>query len=393
MMRDQAPTVAESESQLDFTSALYLGFSHASASLPPWRQFSTGRPAALQPPPGSRNIKRELAELVGCEAAVLGPSTLHLFWDLFGRFVGQSVAVYLDSGVYPIVRWASERAAMRRVPVHVFPHHDVDGLERLVVRRSECRRRPVIVTDAVCTERGEVAPLRDYLSIARSHGGLLVFDDTQGLGILGYGPDRDAPYGRGGGGSWRWHGLEGDDIVSVASLAKGFGVPVAALCGTHSFVQRFERVSETRVHCSPPAVPTLLAANHAQRENRVRGDSQRFVLANLVRCFRTRLKEIDFKACGGLFPIQNIETLTGRAAVAGFRRLKQLGVQTVLRQLNGSQLPQIAFIITARHRHKDIDHAVAALARVTGEAGQQGDHSAYKLCRDRHPARHSQPGR
>jgi len=392
-MRDQVPAANESESQLDFTSALYLGFSHASASLPPWRRFSTGRPAAMQPPPGSGKIKRELAELVGCEAAVLGPSSLHLFWDLFGQLSGQSVAVYLDSGVYPIVHWASERAAVRRVPVHVFPHHDPDRLERLVVRRSGCRRRPVIVTDAVCTERGEVAPLRDYLSIARSHGGLLVFDDTQGLGILGYGPHRDAPYGRGGGGSWRWHGLEGSDVVSVASMAKGFGAPLAVLCGSHSFVQRFERASETRVHCSPPDVPTLLAANHALRENQARGDSQRFALASLVRRFRTRLKAIGLETCGGLFPIQNIETLTGRAAVASFRRLKQFGVQTVLRQLTRSQLPQIVFIITARHRREDIDLAVAALARVTGEAGQQGDHSAFKLCRDRHLARHSQPGR
>lgn len=156
--------------------------------------------------------------------------------------------------------------------------------------------------------------------------------------------------------------------MSVASLAKGFGVPVAALCGTHSLVQRFERASETLVHCSPPSVPTLLAANRALQENRVRGDSRRFALASLVRRFRTQLKKIGFEARGGLFPIQNIENLSGRAAVVHFRRLRQFGVQTILRQLNNSRHPQIAFVITARHRREDIDCAVAALARVTGGA-------------------------
>ena len=32
---------------LDFTSALYLGLQHPSRSLRPWRQFTTGAPAAL----------------------------------------------------------------------------------------------------------------------------------------------------------------------------------------------------------------------------------------------------------------------------------------------------------------------------------------------------------
>ena len=69
---------------LDFTSALYLGLRHPLGSSRPWAALSLGRPAALQPPPGAGALARELAALQGCEAATLLPSTLHLFWDLFG---------------------------------------------------------------------------------------------------------------------------------------------------------------------------------------------------------------------------------------------------------------------------------------------------------------------
>ncbi len=62
----------------------------------------------------------------------------------------------------------------------------------------------------------------------RRFGGLLVIDDTQALGILGRNPGQDAPYGRGGGGSLRRANIQGPDILVGASLAKGFGVPIAS---------------------------------------------------------------------------------------------------------------------------------------------------------------------
>src|SRR5215471_10144570 len=113
---------------LDFTSALYLGLSHASASLRPWNQLMTGAPAALVEPPRADAVAQRLAALQGSERGLLVPSTLHLFWDLFGALAGDEVAIYTDVGVYPVVRWGVERAAARGVPVRGFAHHDPESL-------------------------------------------------------------------------------------------------------------------------------------------------------------------------------------------------------------------------------------------------------------------------
>ena len=66
---------------IDFTSALYLGLHHPSWALRQWSQFTTGVPAALASPPDAQVVAKELAALQGCEWGLLGPSTLHLFWD------------------------------------------------------------------------------------------------------------------------------------------------------------------------------------------------------------------------------------------------------------------------------------------------------------------------
>ena len=54
---------------LDFTSALYLGLRHPSASLAPWSALSLGQPAALQEAPAATALAARLARLQGCDAA------------------------------------------------------------------------------------------------------------------------------------------------------------------------------------------------------------------------------------------------------------------------------------------------------------------------------------
>ncbi|HEY6400162.1 MAG TPA: aminotransferase class I/II-fold pyridoxal phosphate-dependent enzyme, partial [Blastocatellia bacterium] len=225
---------------LDFTSALYLGLDHSSAALRPWERLTTGAPAALVEPPGAAAIAQRVAALMGLERGLLAPSTLHLFWDLFSALAGPGVSIYADVGVYPIVRWGVERAAARGVPARGFAHHDPDALKRRLKLDSRRGWRPVIATDGFCPSCGGPAPVVEYLKLARDYGGILVIDDTQALGILGHSPDALAPYGKGGGGVLRWSDIAGPDLLVGSSLAKGFGAPVAALCGGRALIDHFK---------------------------------------------------------------------------------------------------------------------------------------------------------
>lgn len=346
---------------LDFTSALYLGFWHAHPSLPPWPRLTTGAPAALTDPPGAAEVAARLARLQGCETGVLGTSTLHVFWDVFGWLGRDDAAIYVDAGAYPIARWATLQAAVRGVPVRHFPHRDVAALRRLV--EAEPRRRPIVLADGVCICCGTSAPLRDYLAVIRPRGGLLVLDDTQALGVLGETPTRVDPYGCGGGGSLRYTGLQGPDVVVVASLAKALGVPIAGLAGSGEMVERFKAASQTRVHCSPPSVAHIHAARHALDLNEQAGDAARRRLAERIALLRHRLGAHGLRPSGGMFPVQSLPPLPTAAARETHARLLAAGVRTLVRG-GAADTGHVTFVLTARHRRDAIERAVATLATV-----------------------------
>lgn len=367
----------------DFTSALYLGMRHPSGALPPWDMLTLGQPAALREPPVSAAVAEQLARLQGCEAALMLPSTLHLFRDLFGvlRRLGGRIVILVDAGSYPIARWGTERAAVLGVPVARFGHHDPAALARQVAHWHRHGHRPVIVADGFCPACGRAAPVAAYAALARGHGGWLVLDDTQALGVLGTrdamhaeadaaangAPDAKAPLGRGGGGSLRWHGVQGPHLVVGASLAKAFGAPVAVLSGSAALVAQFRAHSDTQLHCSPPSVAVLQAARHALAVNAVRGDALRARLARLVARLRERLVRAGLVARGTAlpFPVQSFTAASGVALQALYRGLLAQGIRVLLTRVCRMARPRLTVLLTARHSEHDIDLAARAIAALT----------------------------
>lgn len=337
---------------------------HPSAALRPWAALSPGRPASLGVSAAARRVEKMLAALLLCEQAVLGPSTLHLFWDWFGGLHPQRDIIYADSELYPIARWGTERARSAGVAVRTFPHHDFRGLtEQLKSSHPGRTKRPVLVTDGLCPDCGRPAPLRQYMSLARRFGGLVVIDDTQALGILGASPLPRQPYGRGGGGIVPWSGLGfSPELIVIASLAKGFGVPTAVLAASSAQAARFRARSETRLHCSPPSVAVIHAAERALAVNRLQGERLRRRLVGLVRRFRKSVGALGCATSGGLSPIQNLLVPNGIHAAAVYRDLKRQRICTLLRGAPGGCGRMITFILKADHTREGIQRAISALA-------------------------------
>ncbi len=347
---------------LDFTSSLYLGMRHPRALLRPWSQFTMGKPPALAEDGATRTVAATLAKLQGCDRASLLPSTLHLFIDLFEVLRHKGISLYVDAAVYPIVRWGAERAAARGVPLREIAHYDVASTRRLVKKDAAMGVRPVIVADGFCPSCGRLAPLRQYLQCVIPNDGYVVLDDTQALGIWGETPSPRNPYGVGGGGSLRLHATRSQRVILGSSLAKGFGVPVAVLGGSTRLIRHFERLSETRVHSSPPSVATVHAAEQALLTNGESGDALRRHLAQLVRHFRRQIRRVGIRSIDSRFPVQTIVVNGQRDPVRLQRILRAAGVRAVL--LGGRDVPEpkVAFILNALHSTDDIDCATGILA-------------------------------
>ena len=347
----------------NFTSALYLGLRHSHRALRSWSQFTTGVPAAFAEPHNATDVAQAIAHLQGCEEGVLSTSSLHLFWDLFGILAKRPIHIFFDSGMYPIGRWGVERAACLGAAVSEFPHHDADALGLLLNLEMHPQSRPIIVTDGFCPDCGRAAPLTDYVRLVQEYRGRLIVDDTQSLGIFGQSAGPSAPYGSGGGGMLRWSRAFGPEVIAISSLAKGFGAPLAALTADEATAHHFKSVSETRVHCSPPSIAAIHAAEHALAVNRRHGDRLRLRLACLVSRFRSGANAAGFDVNGGLFPVQTIDPGSRAETIRIHKLLERSGIRTVLRRTSGNRV-RISFLFNARQTPAEIDHAIGALSAI-----------------------------
>lgn len=107
--------------------------------------------------------------------------------------------------------------------VVVVPDDDVDAVRRALKGRTE--KRAVMVTDAVCSVTGHVAPLAELHAAARDGGAALIVDEAHALGVVG----------NSGQGACAAAGLAGEpDIVQTVSLAKGLGSQGGAILGTEA---------------------------------------------------------------------------------------------------------------------------------------------------------------
>lgn len=358
------------------TSVLCLGFRHAPHTLQPWAQLTTGRPAALEPAPEAAAVAQNLAQLLRCDRALLAPSTLHPYWDLFDVLAKDHLAIHADAGNYPTARGGIERVAARGIRTTTFAAQDSVALEFLLHRDRLAGCRPVVVTDRICTETGRTAPLRDYLKLARERDGYLVIDDTQALGILGREPGRDSPYGPGGAGSPSWHGVEGPELIIGNSLANGSAAPLAILASNARLIAKFEKPSASRVHSSPPSLAVVSAVQQAVTINATRGDLRRARLAKLVQHFRDGLREIGLSTLGGLFPVQTLQVIPDIEPQRLYRWLLSFGVRAVLRSVQNMRGAVLSFVVTLLYTGSDIGRCVDALQQscmlIRHERGKPG---------------------
>ena len=348
---------------LDFASALYLDMRHDDPSPMDGRPLTLGRPAALEEPPGAARVGALLAGLQGCEKALLMTSTLHLFWDVFEMLSRTPSAMLVDGCAYPVSRWAMRLVSRRACPVSGFGHHDLALLKALTRSAEAHGRRPVLVTDGYCGACGRVPPIREYAALAEAVGGLLVVDDTQGLGVLGGSPGQSIPYGRGGGGALRWQGIAGPRIIVGASLAKAFGAPLAVVSGAEAFIEQLRNEGGTRVHCSPPSVAAVRAAEAALRINARCGDALRRTLLERVTHLREAMARAGLRACTAFpFPMQHFDAPPHVDTSTLCRRMFAQGVWSVPTQ--GGRRARLTFLVSVRHSARDIDAAGRIVADV-----------------------------
>ncbi|MBB5191065.1 8-amino-7-oxononanoate synthase [Silvimonas terrae] len=364
---------------IDFSTALYLGLTHPARQLGCYPALTTGTPASLAAAPLARVLAAQAAGLQGCEAGMAAPSTLHLAIDVFDK-LARTHALIADESIYPIMRWGLERVMGMGVPVAWFRHADLADLSRHV-RQRWGGRPPAIITDATRRE-GAPVQLARYLKLARKHGGVVVVDHSQVLGVLGEQPSLLMPWGRGGGGALRHAGLGANEpILLLASWSKAFGAPLATLCGPLTLISDLAREGPTQSHCSSASEAALRAGLNALALNRQHGGRLRQNLWQALRRLQQGLRRLarsvlpDLRLSRQPHPMQHLCLATAARTQALHSGLRELGIRTaLLRQRDGRYA--VAVIVRADHPASEIDALLRAMATVASRLPAVSDQAS-----------------
>src|SRR5690606_649441 len=128
-----------------------------------------------------------------------------------------------------------------RSHIEIYPHRDVAVLkEKLKACDAEIK---VVVTDAVFSMDGDIAPVKEIAALCEQHGAWLVIDDAHGFGVLG----------ENGRGALEHFGLKSPNIIYMGTLGKAAGVAGA-------FVAAHETVIEWLVQRARPYIFTTAGA-------------------------------------------------------------------------------------------------------------------------------------
>ncbi len=196
-----------------------------------------------------RRLEERLAAFESTEACVLFGSGYLANLGVLGALAGAGDVIYSDALNHASI---IDGCRLSRARTFVYRHGDLEHLRWGLQRERELgdARRRVIVTDAVFSMDGDVAPLAGLAELADRHGAQLVVDEAHATGVLG-------PGGRG---AVADAGLEGEVDVVIGTLSKALGSYGAYACATTALVRYLVNVARPLIFSTAPPPPAVAAA-------------------------------------------------------------------------------------------------------------------------------------
>ena len=210
---------------LDLASNDYLGLSRdvrviagARSAADTWGAGSTGSRLVTGSTELLRDLESDLASFMGYESALVFSSGYLANLGAVTALAGPDCLIISDQWNHASL---IDACRLSRSEVLVAPHVDPETVANLLANRRQ--PRALIVTDAVFSVDGDLAPLIDLHHVARASGAALLVDEAHSLGVVG----------PGGKGATTAAGLSGEpDVIATATLSKSLASQGGAVLAT-----------------------------------------------------------------------------------------------------------------------------------------------------------------
>lgn len=309
--------ILDGKSYLSFCSNDYLGLAYhprvISALQQGARQYGAGAGAAHLVSGHSEvhhQLEAELAAFVRKPAALLFSTGYMANLGVVQALLGKDDTVFADK-----FNHASLNDAMRlsRATIKRYRHNDTSRLAHLL--RQTGSGRKLVITDAVFSMDGDLAPLPELLALCEQYDAWLLVDDAHGFGVLG-------EQGRG---SISHFGLVSPRLIYMATLGKAAGVFGAFVAAEQVVIDTLINHAHSYVYTTA-APPALASALRASLQQIIDGNALRAHLQLLIAQLRSELHGLRWTMMPSTTPIQPLLAASNQEALDLSAALREQGI-------------------------------------------------------------------
>jgi len=307
-------------------------------------------------------LERALAAFHGKEDAMLFSSAYATIMGTISPLITPDTAIISDELNHNCIINAIRLSRPREKVV--YPHLDMEALERSLENFKGKVERAVVITDGIFSMRGDHAPMDEIMALARKHDDgypenvVVVMDDSHGVGA----------FGRTGRGTEEHTGSPPIDIL-VGTLGKAFGINGGYVTSNAPLIRFLRESAPFYIYSSPITPGEAMAAMAALKLlDSAEGRELLVHLRNMTKRFEAGLGKLGLETIPGEHPVVPLmvrDTARTRALVAHL-----YGNGVLATGLAYPVVPkgdeEIRFQINADHTEKDVDRVLEVLASFRG---------------------------
>lgn len=292
-------------------------------------------------------LEHELAAFVGRPRALFFGSGYMANVGIVPALVGRGDAVFSDALNHACL---IDGVRLSRAESHIYPHNDLATLAGQLAASNA--QRKLIVTDAVFSMDGDIAPLRELLAVCNEHDALLLIDDAHGFGVLG-------PEGRGTAAHLALHSPR---LIYMATLGKAAGCAGAFVAGEDNTIEWILQRARTYIFATATPAMVVQAARESLKVIATEG-WRREQLTRLIARLRSGTAGLRWQHPASDTAVQPLIIGRNEDALAVMAALSEHGlwVPAIRPPTVPEGTARLRISLSAAHSEADVDRLLAAL--------------------------------
>ena len=305
-----------------------------------------------------RQLEMKLAELKGCEDAIIFPSGYVTNLGCIQALVKNEDLAVIDRLAHASI---IDGCMLSSGTFRTFKHSDVDSLESVLKRNRDNFKGQIVIIDGVYSMDGDIAPLRQITETAHRHGAKIMVDEAHATGVIG---DK----GRGTPSHFKMKPGEVDIVMGTLSKSLGgIGGFIASTKEVVSYLRYYTRSFFFSSNFPPSVAASVLAAIEVMETD----SSLQKSLWNNIKYMKENLKSMGFKTGhteSAIIPVMTGDELTQKKMS---RRFHEAGiyVNAIPHPAVPKGQERFRFSLMATHTREDLDKTLEVVESLGREFG------------------------